>query len=104
MENQRRRGVPSAPNESVVCGKLVEILPGPDGMGKIWKVHVDESRDVGELRNLTRGRVGETLLIYVHPEMRKEFSVGDTVEFNVSFQGDEHGGAFFLLGDKVRKL
>lgn len=102
--DDKPRGVPAAPNESTVCGKLVEIGPGPNGMGSIWKVHVDEARDVGELRNLTRGHVGETIIIYVHPDMTKEFQAGDAVEVNVSFQGDEHGGAFFLLGEKVRKL
>ena len=104
MDNYQSRGVPTAPNESIVCGKLVEIGAGPDGMGCIWKVRVDEARDVGELPNFTRGRVGETILIYVHPGMRKEFKAGDTIEVTVSFQGDERGGAFFLMGDKVRKL
>ena len=104
MDDQQPRGVPAAPNESTVCGKLVEIGAGPGGMGHIWKVHVDESCDVGELPNLTLGHVGETILVYVHPEMRKEFKAGDRVEFYVSFQGDERSGAFFLLGEKVRKL
>lgn len=104
MNSQHPRGVPSAPNESIVRGKLVEIAAGPDGMGKIWKVHVDDSRDVGEFPNLTRRHVGNTLVIYVHPEMRREFNVGDTVELNVSFQGDEHAGAFFLLAQKARKV
>lgn len=104
MDNYRSRGVPTAPNESIVCGELVEIGAGPDGMGSIWKVRVDDARDVGELPNFTRARVGETIMIYVHPEMRKEFKAGDTIEVNVSFQGDERGGAFFLMGEKVRKL
>ena len=104
MDEQRPRGVPTAPNESIVFGKLVEIEAGPDGVGSIWKVHVDETHDVDELRNLTRGHIGETIVIYVHPDMRKEFTAGDRVAVNVSFQGDERGGAFFLMGDKVRKL
>ena len=104
MDDQQPRGVPTAPNESIVCGKLVEIGTGPDGMGSTWKVHVAETREVGQFRNLARQHIGETIIIYVHPEMRKEFMEGDMVEVNVSFQGDEHGGAFFLLGDKVRKL
>lgn len=104
MDDQQPRGVPTAPNESIVCGKLVEVSAGPEGMGSTWRVNVEEARDVGELPNLTRGCVGETIVIYVHPEMRKEFKAGDTVAVNVSFQGDEHGGAFFLLDQKVRKL
>ena len=104
MDEQQPRGVPTAPNESIVSGKIVEIGAGPEGMGKVWKVHVDESRDWDDLPNFTREHVGETIPIYVHPGMRKEFKVNDTVEFNVSFQGDESGGAFFLLDEKVRKL
>lgn len=104
MDDQQLRGVPAAPNESIVCGKLVEIRTGPDGVGSIWTVHVDEARDVGELPNFSRPHVGKSIVIYVHPEMRKEFEAGDTVEVNVSFQGDEHGGAFFLMGEKVRKV
>ena len=104
MDLQQPRGVPAAPNESVVRGTVVEIEAGPDGVGSIWKVHVDETHDVGQLRNLTRAHIGETIVIYVHPDMRKEFTAGDTIEVNVSFQGDERGGAFFLMGDKVHKL
>lgn len=104
MDHQQPRGVPTAPNESIVCGKLVEIGAGPDGVGSTWKVHVDDSRNVGQLRNVAGARVGETIIIYVHPDMKKEFAAGDSVEVNVSFEGDERGGAFFLLGDKVRKL
>lgn len=104
MDDQQPRGVPAAPNESIACGKLVEIGAGPDGMGSIWTVHVDEARDVGGLPNFTREHVGETITIYVHPDMKKEFKAGDTVEVNISFQGDERGGAFFLLGEKVHKL
>lgn len=102
--DQQPRGVSSAPNESIVRGKLVEIEAGPDGMGKIWKVDVEEARDVSELPNLALQHVGKTVPIYVHPGMRKEFNLGDRVEFNVSFQGDERDGAFFLLADKVRKV
>ncbi len=104
MDYQQPRGVPTAPNESIVWGTLVEIEAGPDGMGKIWQVAVEEARDVGELRNLALDHVGTTIPILVHPGMIKEFKIGDRVEFNVSFQGDEHGGAFFLMGDKVRKV
>lgn len=73
-------------------------------MGYVWKVKVDGSSDVDHLPNLTRAYIGKVMTIYVHPDVQKQLAKTSTIEARVSFQGDEHGGAFFLLDDDVRKL
>jgi hypothetical protein len=96
--------VTTIPNESKIHGQLIDITSGPGGMGYVWKVKVDGSSDVDNLPNLTRAHVGKIITIYVHPGLTKQLATADTIEARVSFQGDEQGGAFFLLGDDVRKL
>jgi len=96
--------VSAVPNESTIHGKLIDMMSGPGGIGYIWKVKVDGSSDVDHLPNLTRGHIGEVITIYVHPGLTKQLAAADTIEARVSFQGNEQGGAFFLLDDDVRKL
>lgn len=97
-------GVPAAPNESMLQGKLVRIDSGPDGMGSIWSVEVIASHDVDQLPNFTQAHIGETISIYIHPEMKTSLAPGDNIQARVSYHGDERGGAFFLIDDDVSKL
>lgn len=102
--DKEQSGVPAAPNESKVRGRIVDIEPGPEGIGSIWKVEVNESLDVGILPNFTRAYIGKVISIFIHPNMKETLKVSDWVEARISFQGDERCGAFFLIDDDVHKL
>ena len=97
-------GVPVAPNESIVHGKLIKIDSGPDGVGAIWSVEVIESHTVDKLPNFAQAHIGEIISIYIHPGMKTSLAPGDHIQARVSFQGDETGGSFFLIDDDVSKL
>lgn len=100
MDEQQLRGITAAPNESKVCGALVKVERGPEGVGYVWKIRVDESYDINGLPNFTKDRVGKIIPIYVPPEMGKDYKEADMVKVHVSFQGDERGGAFFLVENR----
>jgi hypothetical protein len=97
-------GVNVAPNESKVRGKIVKIEPGPEGVGSIWRIEVTETQDVNNLPNFARRHIGKVISVFVHPEMKKEVRESDLIEAQISFQGDERGGAFFLINDNVNRL
>src|SRR4051812_17481446 len=101
MDEPKPYSVPAAPNESVIHGKVTQVRPAPGGAGSIWDVEVIESKDVEPLANFTRSRVGESVAVYVHPDLEKKIEPGDLIEARVFFQGDERSGVFFLKGDDV---
>jgi hypothetical protein len=96
--------VRAAPNESRIRGRIINVAPGPEGVGQVWKVKVEGAEDVGPVANFGRGRVGEVISVLVHPYLKKRFSKSDLIEARVSFQGDEAGGDFFLMGEDIRRL
>ncbi|HKV11830.1 MAG TPA: hypothetical protein VJ725_27035 [Thermoanaerobaculia bacterium] len=104
MDEPENFRVPAAPNESVVRGRVVRIRPTPEGLGAIWDVELKEAEEVENLANLARSRVGETVSIYIHPDLKVKIRVEDFIEARILFQGDERGGAFFLKGQDVRPL
>lgn len=91
-----------APNESKICGKIVEITSAPEGQGHIWKVKVLESKDVKGLPNFTRALVGKIISVYVHPDFKKKFGKSDSIEVHLKFEGDACNGAFFLVSNLAR--
>lgn len=101
---EKQYGVSAAPNEGRVRGKLLEVEAGPEGVGAIWKVTVSETEDVGKLPNFARDLVGKVISIYIHPYLKKKFSKFDSIDARISFQGDEKGGDFFLMGDDVHRI
>jgi hypothetical protein len=103
MDSQRF-GVNAAPNESKIRGKIVKIDPGPEGLGSIWTIEVSETEDIDNLPNFARRYVGKLISVLVHPEMKKEIKEFDIIEAHLTFQGDERGGEFFLIDDKVRHV
>ena len=104
MDRPESLGVPAAPNASRVRGRLVSIRPGPEGQGAIWEIAVAESEDVDNLPNFGRVQIGRTISVYVHPGSSHALAENDAVEARVAFQGDERGGAFFLIEDDARRL
>jgi hypothetical protein len=103
MDEPKPYAVPAAPNESVIHGKVVQVRPAPGGAGTIWDVEVIESKDVEPRANFTRSRVGESIAVYVHPDLKKKIEPGDLVKARVFFQGDERSGVFFLKDDDVSR-
>ena len=97
-------GVPAAPNECVVRGRISRVGPSPEGEGRIWELKVEEAEDVGGMRNFARTRVGEEISVLVPPGEAKGLKKGDRVEARLSYEGDERGGTFFLKEKGARKL
>ena len=95
-------GVPAAPNESWIRGRIVSVRPAPGGVGAVWEIELTESRAEGSMHDLARSRVGTGITVYVHPGLRLHPRTGMTVEARVRFQGDETGGAFFVMGQDAR--
>lgn len=97
-------GVPAAPNECLVRGRVHQVGPAPEGEGRILELKVEEAEDIGGMPNFARTRVGETINVFVPPGEAKGLKKGDHVEAHVSFEGDERGGMFFLKEKGARKL
>jgi hypothetical protein len=97
-------GVPAAPNECLVRGTINSVGPSPEGEGHVWKLKVEEAEDVDGMRNFARTRVGEEINVFVPPGESKSLKKGERVEAHISFEGDEHGGTFFLKEKGARKL
>ena len=95
-------GVPAAPNESWIRGRVVSVRAAPGGTGAAWEIELTESRAEGSMADLARSRIGARITLYVHPGLRLRPRKGTTVEARVRFQGDETGGAFFVLGQDAR--
>ncbi len=103
MDESKSYGVPAAPNESVVRGRVLRVQPAPGGTGTVWDVELEEAECVGDLANLAQSRVGECISIYVHPDLKVEIKEGDLIEARIFFEGDERGGVFFLKGQDVHR-
>jgi hypothetical protein len=100
----RPAGAQAKPNQSKVRGRLLGIKPEPDGYGSDWQIAVDDAQDVDGLPNFARSHVGQTISVYVHPELEHDLKENDEVEARVSYRGDERGGRFALVEDDVKKL
>jgi len=95
-------GVGVVPNASQVCGTLVRV--SSDGNGSLWKIAVDETRDVDGMPNFAKAYVGDTIQVYVHPHLRADVTERGRVQARVAFRGDERGGQFVLVEDDVHRL
>ena len=104
MKDYEPDAVRAAPNESKIRGRLIKVAPGPEGVGQVWRVQVDESEDLGKTADFARGLPGKEISVLVHPYLKKKYSESDLIEARISFQGDERGGAYFLMGEDVRRL
>ncbi len=97
-------GVPAAPNECVVRGKVASLGPAPEGEGRVLGLKIEEAEDVDGMPNFARTRVGQQINVFVPPGEAKGLKKGDRVEARVSYEGDERGGMFFLKEKGARKL
>lgn len=82
---------------------MVGIEPIPDNEGFIWEVVLRESYDVDGMPNLTKQYIGQSVSIYVPPDIN-DIRLSNNIEAFVAFRGDESGGAFYLAHPHVRKL
>ncbi len=104
MLTSQPAGVGVVPNVSQVCGTLVRVAPERDGNGSLWKIAVDETRDVDGMPNFAQAYVGDTIQVYVHPHLRADVTEKGRVQARVAFRGDERGGHFVLVEDDVHRL
>ncbi len=93
--------VPAAPNEGLLRGRLVQVEPAPEG--SVWTVAVEESDSLPGLPNLAQRYAGRSLRLLV-PAGVSAPGLGERIEARVTFQGDERGAAFYLVGSEVRPL
>lgn len=103
MSESLHYGVPSAPNESLIFGRVVKVEPAPEGMGLAWEIEVYQSVVVNTSHSFAPAPRGEIVTIFAHPKFKENAAPNDIVEARVYYEGDEYGGAFFLL-DEIRKL
>lgn len=90
------RGVPARPNNSLVQGEVLGMIPVETQEGwSVWQVIIHKSERVGELPNFTSDYIGETIDVYVNNDMQPVIADGRLVG-NISYIGDEKGGRFFL--------
>jgi hypothetical protein len=104
MEISQSYGVSAAPNACQVKGELLSKKKGPDGRSEIWKVKVEAAENVDELPNFAESRVGEVITVIIPPDTKHRLAKGDRLKARLAFEGNEHGGEFFLQGGQVRKL
>lgn len=95
-------GVPAAPNQSRLRGRLTSVSPGPEA-SQVWQVQAETSEAVGGLADFVAARIGGPIEVIVPPG-GPSFAPPARIEARVSFQGDERGGAFFLLDQDARLL
>ncbi len=104
MPEFQRSGVPVVPNASLVRGRVERIAPEPGGRGSVWDIAVEKSDDVDGMPNFTRAHVGQTIQVYVHPQLSHTVAQEDSIAARVAYRGDERGGRFVLVDDHVQKL
>ena len=83
-------------------GQGPRVRPAPGGAAPFgtWR---SKRRRFGRLANLARSRVGESIPIYVHPDLKEKIQAGDLIEARIFFEGDERGGVFFSRVEHVHR-
>ena len=104
MSTLRPQGVPMIPNAALVHGKLLLIKSAQNNPGSIFEVQVDKSDDVSNLANFAKSYIGKSIQVFVHPQLIHNLSIGDDVELQVSYRGDERDGQFSLINDHAKKI
>jgi hypothetical protein len=82
---------------------VLHIRPEAESPGAVWDVAVSAAHDVAGSPNFAAGHVGDTIQLYVHPELAGAVSEGDLMSATVSYRGDERGGRFAVVEDGVRR-
>ncbi len=104
MSSPEPSAVPVIPNCSRVRGRLVQIRSEPGGDGSEWEILVQEAGDIENLPNFVKAHVGERIRVYVHQQLKHNFTEKELLEARVAFRGDERGGRFVLIGDDARRV
>jgi hypothetical protein len=95
---------PAAPNECLILGRIAKVDPAPGGVGTVWSVELEGTTDLPGAPNFARRASTSVIRVLVHPGLKETFEPEAVVEARVSYQGDERGGAFFLMGQDVRRV
>ncbi len=96
--------VPVVPNASLIRGTILESgeisssLLGIQPEQTIYKVlvHVECSKDAGEMRNFLKGKEGEDMPFYSKKPLPSDI-VKKGIKARVSYRGDERGGLWWIL-------
>ncbi len=89
-------GVPAAENRSIVKATLMERGADPQvpDHERLY-VSILESAAAEGLPSQTDALIGEMIFLFVLPSDLPELEIGDTFTAEVTFRGDEFGGAFY---------
>ena len=96
--------VQAAPNQSLVKGKLLNIAPLKDEPGFVWEILVQDVETEPNAADFAARHKGQRIEVFVRPDFQHNMAAGDQVSARVTFQGDERGGAFFLVKDQAQKI
>jgi len=89
--------VSAVPNAARVQGRVQRVQAEPEG-GAVWQLAVAGADDVSGYPNFVRDQVGQTIAVFVPSGTAPAVKAGDSVEAEVTFRGDEHGGRFAVVG------
>jgi hypothetical protein len=90
-------GVPAIENRGKVTAKLIESAPDPDN-ANFTRLHalILTSEDVEGMQNFTSKLVNTEADLYIQTGQLPELKAGDMFEAVVSYNGDEHGGKYYV--------
>jgi len=95
-------GVRAAPNESRITGTVVAV--DKSSVGTRWTVRIDTAEGTDKLPNFAHRHIGGTVQIDVPPNFGKSIDRNDRIAATICYEGDEGGGALFLVNLDARKL
>jgi len=87
--------VPVVPNDSIIVAQILSIKPLADVFPWQVELRLTDSQDVPGYVNMTRVKVGQTLLTKTQENMAA-YGKGDTITGHLSLKGDERGTFFYL--------
>ncbi|HVP21917.1 MAG TPA: hypothetical protein VMS73_08655 [Anaerolineaceae bacterium] len=89
-------GMPARENYSLVSGKVLAVSPDPQKPAMLRaQISVTASDYVQNYPSRTDDKVGQEINVLVPQDLARDLKVGDSIQLQVSYRGDESGGAFF---------
>ena len=85
------------PNSCQIRGRVLHIRPESGNSGAVWDVAVSATDDIPGSPNFAARHVGDTIQLFVHPEMAGAVTEGEFMSATVSYRGDERGGRFAVV-------
>lgn len=90
--------VPARPNLSRISAQLIEAAPSAEKPGyTLLKVKLLTSEAAEGMASVTDRLVGQEMDLLIETAQLPALKPGETFEAEVSFRGDEHGAAYYIL-------